>query len=147
MEASRFLASSGRAAAALSLSLMSSDARLAATTWLSRGGGGRPTSSSSASWPVGLETAEPPPSRPLLTDGVFSESLHSSSSPVNQTITNMLIQSRLLTSFDIMIRLVRYCCGIRLSMGDRCIYMSISYYIKYKSRQVRIDKFSDKVRL
>ena len=32
-------------------------------------------------------------------------------------------------------------------MGDRCIYMSISYYIKYKSRQVRIDKFSDKVRL
>lgn len=30
---------------------------------------------------TGLETADPPPSTPLLTDGVFSESLHSSSSP------------------------------------------------------------------
>lgn len=30
---------------------------------------------------TGLETADPTPSTPLLTDGVFSESLHSSSSP------------------------------------------------------------------
>lgn len=49
-------------------------------TELSLGGGGKLNSSSTAG-AEGLETAEPPPSTPLLTDGVFSESLHSSSSP------------------------------------------------------------------
>lgn len=53
--------------------------------WLdefSLGGGGR-LGSSSAGVGVGLETVEPP-STPLLTEGVLSESLHSSSSPATQ---------------------------------------------------------------
>lgn len=44
-------------------------------------GGGRLDSSSTIDGAIGLDTADPPPSTPLLTDGVFSESLHSSSSP------------------------------------------------------------------
>lgn len=47
----------------------------------SLGGGGKLESSSTFVAPTGLDTAEPPPSTPLLTDGVFSESLQSSSSP------------------------------------------------------------------
>lgn len=50
---------------------------------LSLGGGGTLDSSSTAG-ATGLDTADPPPSTPLLTDGVFSESLHSSSSPESQ---------------------------------------------------------------
>lgn len=48
---------------------------------LSLGGGGKLESSSTTGGAIGLDTADPPPSTPLLTDGVFSESLHSSSSP------------------------------------------------------------------
>ena len=79
--ASRFRASSERT---LSLNLISSAAEFAITTdeegGFSLGGGGKLDSSSTIG-AIGLETADPPPSTPLLTEGVFSESLHSSSSP------------------------------------------------------------------
>ena len=55
----------------------------ATAVFVSLGSGGWFESSSTAG-AAGLDTAEPPPSTPLLTDGVFSESLHSSSSPVSK---------------------------------------------------------------
>lgn len=80
--ASRFLASSD---STLRRNLMSSLAVLIEDdAGLSLGGGGK-LESSSTTGATGLETADPPPSTPLLTDGVFSESLHSSSSPVKPT--------------------------------------------------------------
>ena len=63
---------------------------------LSLGGGGK-LESSSTGGATGLDTADPPapPSTPLLTDGVFSESLHSSSSPeIKKIDTHQLTVSR-----------------------------------------------------
>ena len=77
---SRFLASSESTLNRNRISSATEFADVTGTMLLSLGGGGKLDSSSKAG-AEGLDTADPPPSTPLLTDGVFSESLHSSSSP------------------------------------------------------------------
>jgi len=90
--ARRFLVSSD---SALRRSLMSSLAEelVEEDAGLSLGGGGKLESSSITGGATGLDTADPPPSTPLLTDGVFSESLHSSSSPESKVRAFQLIET------------------------------------------------------
>lgn len=99
--ARRFLVSSE---STLRRSLMSSLAQelVEDDVGLSRGGGGK-LESSSTTGATGLDTADPPPSTPLLTDGVFSESLHSSSSPGTETeiLINLKIRREIIARIDV----------------------------------------------